>query len=176
MGCRFTKDTESVDTSVSYSVQSFMTCSISVFGAILVVTAVTPTIIVAIALLGIVYYRVQVSTHRLSCLSFKHHAAVSVGNKALMGGWLAGHCPERFMHRIGGGVGGGMGGAWWVLLGTHIMGQESALTCLMVAPGAMACLNFENSGFWHSKLWRNSWSMCCLSVLKLGVPSKTWYL
>lgn len=59
--CRFTKDTESVDTSVSYSVQSFMTCSISVFGAILVVTAVTPTIIVAIALLSIVYYRVQVS-------------------------------------------------------------------------------------------------------------------
>ncbi|KAL3155586.1 hypothetical protein ABBQ38_010843 [Trebouxia sp. C0009 RCD-2024] len=57
---RFTKDTESVDTSVSYSVQSFMTCSISVFGAILVVTAVTPTIIVAIALLSIVYYRVQV--------------------------------------------------------------------------------------------------------------------
>lgn len=38
-----------------------MTCSISVFGAILVVTAVTPTIVVAIALLGIVYYRVQVS-------------------------------------------------------------------------------------------------------------------
>lgn len=60
--CRFTKDTESVDTSVSYSVQSFMTCSISVFGAILVVTAVTPMIVVAIALLGIVYYRVQVST------------------------------------------------------------------------------------------------------------------
>ncbi|DBA69271.1 TPA: hypothetical protein ACH3X2_14313 [Trebouxia sp. C0005] len=57
---RFTKDTESVDTSVSYSVQSFMTCSISVFGAILVVTAVTPTIIVAVAALSIVYYRVQV--------------------------------------------------------------------------------------------------------------------
>lgn len=37
-----------------------MTCSISVFGAILVVTAVTPSIIVAIALLSIVYYRVQV--------------------------------------------------------------------------------------------------------------------
>lgn len=70
--CRFTKDTESVDTSVSYSVQSFMTCSISVFGAILVVTAVTPTIVVAIALLGIVYYRVQVSTLALMlvCLFF----------------------------------------------------------------------------------------------------------
>lgn len=37
-----------------------MTCSISVFGAILVVTAVTPTIIVAVAALSIVYYRVQV--------------------------------------------------------------------------------------------------------------------
>lgn len=70
--CRFTKDTESVDTSVSYSVQSFMTCSISVFGAILVVSAVTPTIMVAIALLGIVYYRVQVSSLalRLVCLFF----------------------------------------------------------------------------------------------------------
>ncbi len=50
-----------MDTSVSYSVQSFMTCSISVFGAILVVTAVTPTIIVAVAALSIVYYRVQVT-------------------------------------------------------------------------------------------------------------------
>ena len=59
-GHRFTKDTESVDTSVSYSVQSFMTCSISVLGAILVVTAVTPTIILAVAALSIVYYRVQV--------------------------------------------------------------------------------------------------------------------
>ena len=58
--CRFTRDTESVDTSVSYSVQSFMTCSISVFGAIIVVTAVTPAIIVAVAALSIVYYRVQV--------------------------------------------------------------------------------------------------------------------
>ncbi len=38
-----------------------MTCSISVFGAILVVTAVTPTIIVAVAALSIVYYRVQVT-------------------------------------------------------------------------------------------------------------------
>ena len=38
-----------------------MTCSISVFGAILVVTAVTPTIIVAVAVLSIVYYRVQVA-------------------------------------------------------------------------------------------------------------------
>ena len=39
-----------------------MTCSISVFGAILVVTAVTPTIIVAVAALSIVYYRVQVTS------------------------------------------------------------------------------------------------------------------
>lgn len=62
-----------MDTSVSYSVQSFMTCSISVFGAILVVTAVTPSIIVAIALLSIVYYRVQVSMHALMLCS---HALV----------------------------------------------------------------------------------------------------
>lgn len=67
--CRFTKDTESVDTSVSYSVQSFMTCSISVFGAMLVVTAVTPSIIVAIALLSIVYYRIQVSHPAVACCS-----------------------------------------------------------------------------------------------------------
>ncbi len=58
-----------MDTSVSYSVQSFMTCSISVFGAILVVTAVTPTIIVAVAALSIVYYRVQVTPLTLLLLT-----------------------------------------------------------------------------------------------------------
>ena len=45
-----------------------MTCSISVFGAMLVVTAVTPSIIVAIALLSIVYYRVQVTLFPLHLL------------------------------------------------------------------------------------------------------------
>ena len=52
-----------MDTSVSYSVQSFMTCSISVFGAIIVVTAVTPAIMFAIVALSLVYYQVQVGLH-----------------------------------------------------------------------------------------------------------------
>ncbi len=72
--CRFTKDTESVDTSVSYSVQSFMTCSISVFGAILVVTAVTPAIMVAVAVLSIVYYRIQVTFHVALVTLMRLHA------------------------------------------------------------------------------------------------------
>ena len=37
-----------------------MTCSISVFGAIIVVTAVTPAIMFAIVALSLVYYQVQV--------------------------------------------------------------------------------------------------------------------
>lgn len=81
--CRFTKDTESVDTSVSYSVQSFMTCSISVFGAMLVVTAVTPSIIVAIALLSIVYYRIQVTISSsyllLKCSALHERACEAFG-------------------------------------------------------------------------------------------------
>ena len=104
-----------MDTSVSYSVQSFMTCSISVFGAMLVVTAVTPTIIVAIALLSIVYYRVQVSTPCLSCTLLKRDAAVSVrrsaaggegGGGARGGGGEGGECPEGHRHRVV------LGGAW----------------------------------------------------------------
>ena len=95
-----------MDTSVSYSVQSFMTCSISVFGAILVVTAVTPTIVVAIALLSIVYYRVQVSTPYLPC----SHAQ---GTKHRWGAvwWVGVHRVEGLLgenmgrHRVGGLVG-----------------------------------------------------------------------
>ena len=45
---------------VSYSVQSFLNCSVSVIGAILVVVAVTPGMLAAIFVLGIIYYRVQV--------------------------------------------------------------------------------------------------------------------
>lgn len=46
-----------------------MTCSISVFGAIIVVTAVTPAIMIAIVALSLIYYQVQVKL-----LGFKYHA------------------------------------------------------------------------------------------------------
>ena len=74
-----------------------MTCSISVFGAILVVTAVTPAIVLAIALLSIVYYRVQVSTRYLPCSSSMYPAAVSAETQRFAGGG-----PERPKHRVGG--------------------------------------------------------------------------
>ena len=113
-----------MDTSVSYSVQSFMTCGISVFGAMLVVTAVTPTIIVAIALLSIVYYRVQVRTPQLSCVFWKHLAAVSVRRRAAGGGR---------QEKCG-------GGAWRVVvlrdLGTEwyrgSMAKGGSVLCLML--------------------------------------------
>lgn len=51
-----------------------MTCSISVFGAILVVTAVTPAIMVAVAVLSIVYYRIQVTFHVALVTLMRLHA------------------------------------------------------------------------------------------------------
>ncbi len=72
---------------VSYSVQSFLNCSVSVMGAILVVVAVTPGMLAAIFILGIIYYRVQVGccvlvrqaalqlTCVAACWSFKPAAA-----------------------------------------------------------------------------------------------------
>lgn len=48
-----------------------MTCSISVFGAIIVVTAVTPAIMIAIVALSLIYYQVQVTL-----LGFKYYALI----------------------------------------------------------------------------------------------------
>ena len=72
---------------VSYSVQSFLNCSVSVIGALLVVVAVTPGMLAAIFVLGIIYYRVQVGCcllvgqaalqlkHVAACWSFTWHAS-----------------------------------------------------------------------------------------------------
>lgn len=57
-----------------------MTCSISVFGAIIVVTAVTPAIMFAIVALSLVYYQVQVrcAAFLFCAIAFIDCAAVAV--------------------------------------------------------------------------------------------------
>ncbi|KAH7620070.1 putative ABC transporter C family member 10 [Nannochloris sp. 'desiccata'] len=56
---RFTKDTESVDTSIQSSVASFLNCAVSVLWSLVVVIAVSPGVAVALIPLGWAYSAVQ---------------------------------------------------------------------------------------------------------------------
>ena len=70
-----------------------MTCSISVFGAIIVVTAVTPTIMFAILALSLVYYQVQVQPH-LFLLVFSQNETFS--NRTLLKFSTSPAVPQNF--------------------------------------------------------------------------------
>ena len=54
------RDTEALDTSLGNTVSSFLTCAVSVLGAMLVVLAVTPGVLFAVIPLSIAYRYVQV--------------------------------------------------------------------------------------------------------------------
>jgi len=56
---RFTKDTESVDTSIQSSVASFLNCAVSVLWSLVVVISVSPGVAVALIPLGWAYSAVQ---------------------------------------------------------------------------------------------------------------------
>jgi ATP-binding cassette subfamily C (CFTR/MRP) protein 1 len=56
---RFTKDTESVDTSIQSSVASFLNCAVSVLWSLVVVIAVSPGVALALIPLGWAYSAVQ---------------------------------------------------------------------------------------------------------------------
>ncbi len=57
---RFSRDVESLDTSLGNAVQSFTNCLVSVVGAMLVVVFVTPGVLIGVVPLGFLYRRVQV--------------------------------------------------------------------------------------------------------------------
>lgn len=74
---RFTKDVESVDMNVAQAVDSFLTCFVSVVGALMVVIVVTPGVVALIIPIGFLYYQVQQlfiatsrETKRLDSLAF----------------------------------------------------------------------------------------------------------
>lgn len=54
------RDTEALDTSLGNTVSSFLTCAVSVAGALLVVLAVTPAVLFAVVPLFLAYRYVQV--------------------------------------------------------------------------------------------------------------------
>jgi len=56
---RFTRDTESMDTEVAGVLAMAMACIVSVLFSLVIVTAVTKVVIVAIVILGVVYFRIQ---------------------------------------------------------------------------------------------------------------------
>lgn len=56
---RFTKDTESVDTSIQSSVASFLNCAVSVLWSLIVVVAVSPAVALALIPLTLAYSAVQ---------------------------------------------------------------------------------------------------------------------
>lgn len=58
----FCRDTEALDTTLTNAVSSFLTCLVSVVGAMLVVLAVTPAVLFAVVPLSLAYRYIQVSS------------------------------------------------------------------------------------------------------------------
>lgn len=56
---RFTRDTESMDSEVAATLAMALSCIVSVLFSLIIVTAVTRVVIIAIVILGVVYFRVQ---------------------------------------------------------------------------------------------------------------------
>ena len=56
---RFAKDTESVDTSIASSMNSFISCVVTVIGSVVVILVVTPAVSVFLAPLMYLYYSIQ---------------------------------------------------------------------------------------------------------------------
>jgi len=64
---RFAKDTESVDTSIASTLNSFISCVVTVIGSVLVILVVTPAVTFFLAPLMYLYYSIQtvfISTNR----------------------------------------------------------------------------------------------------------------